>query len=425
MNPILPIQHFVPDVEAHLGKDGRMYIYGSYDISGDTTYCSYEYRVFSSGDLLNWTDHGVSFKSIGPDSDVPWVELPLYAPDCIYRDGVYYLYFCLADGSEGVATSSSPYGPFKNAVPVEGAHRNGIDPAIFIDDDGQAYYYWGQFKLCGARLKPDMRSIEPETLCTELINEAEYGFHEGSSMRKRNGVYYLVYTDISRGKATCLSYVTSKSPLGPFTKGGVIIDNLGCDRETWNNHGSIAEFDGKWYVFYHRSSQSSRFSRRVCIEPIFFNEDGSIQEVEMTTQGVSTPLKATSEINAFRTCLLSGMVRTEQVESKEENNLCSEHLSMIENGDWAAYKYIDFGQGVSQFEVNVGSLTYGGDIEVRIDSDKGPVIGICPVPLTGGWTKWVAVSCTVQNTTGIHAVFLVFKGRWGRLFNLKSFSFKK
>ena len=414
MNPILPLQHFVPDAEAHVGNDGRMYIYGSYDISGNTSYCSYEYRVFSSDDLVNWTDHGVSFSSC---------DFPLYAPDCICYDGVYYLYYCLSDGSEGVATSTSPYGPFDNPVPVEGADKDGIDPAIFIDDDGQAYYYWGQFKLRGARLKPDMKSIDPATLKTELLTEDGHGFHEGSSMRKRNGIYYLVYTDISRGKATCLSYATSRSPLGPFEKGGVIIDNLGCDRETWNNHGSIAEFNARWYVFYHRSSQSSNFNRRVCIEPISFNEDDGIPEVEMTTQGISAPLAAASAIEACRACLLSGMVRTERVEEGDEPKQTSEHLSMIESGNWAAYKYIDFGQGVSSFHADISSLTYGGEIEIRLDSPQGTLIGTCRVPETGGWTRWKKVSCAVINTTGIHALYLMFRGRQGRLFNLKNFYF--
>lgn len=423
MNPILPIQHFVPDAEAHVWEDGRMYIYGSYDISGDTSYCSHEYHVFSSEDLINWTDHGVSFNSNGETSEVSWSKAPLYAPDCIYKDGKYYLYFCLADNSEGVATSDVPYGPFKNAVPVEGANGDAIDPAIFIDDDGEAYYYWGQFNCRGARLNPDMCSIDTDTLCTNLINEPEHGFHEGPSMRKRNGIYYLVYTDLSRGRATCISYATSKSPLGPFKKGGVIIDNTGCDPETWNNHGSIAEFNGNWYIFYHRSSQASNFNRRACIEPIYFNEDGSIKEVEMTTKGVSAPLDASSKIDAYRACLLSGSVRTEAVGLSETNTEYSEHLSVIENGNWASYKYIDFKDGVSTFEAEVGSLTYGGFIEVRIDRADGPLIGSCEVSRTGGWQKWAKVSCPVKNATGIHAVYLVFKGRGGRLFDLKSFSF--
>lgn len=139
MNPILPIQYFVPDAEARQWQDGRMYIYGSYDISGNMAYCSHEYHVFSSDDLIHWIDHGISFRSIGPDTDVPWAEAPLYAPDCIYKNGTYYLYFCMADNSEGVATSTKPEGPFKNAVPVNGAHGDAIVPAVFIDYDAGSF----------------------------------------------------------------------------------------------------------------------------------------------------------------------------------------------------------------------------------------------------------------------------------------------
>lgn len=423
MNPILPVLHFVPDAEARQWSDGRMYIYGSYDISGDTFYCSNEYRVFSSDNLIDWQDHGVSFTT----AEVPWLtwDAPLFAPDCVYKDGKYYLYFCLADNSEGVATSESPAGPFRNAVPVEGPHLDAIDPAVFIDDDGQAYIYWGQYRARGARLNPDMRSIDASTLNTSLINEEEHGFHEGASMRKRNGIYYLVYTDTSRGKATSLAYATSTSPLGPFTKGGIIIDNDGCDPETWNNHGSIAEFNGDWYVFYHRSSQATKYNRRACLERIRFNEDGSIDEVEMTTQGVSGPIDADSRIDAYRACLLSGAVRTEPSDkgAGAGEDRFGEHLAHIENENWAAYKYIDFGEGRSRFEARAASLTYGGRIEIRLDSPDGALIGVCDVGRTGGWQSWESFSCGLERTTGVHAVYLVFKGRVGRLFNLESFTF--
>ena len=435
MNPILPIHHFVPDVEARQWDDERMYLYGSYDISGRTSYCSWEYRVFSSADLIHWQNHGESFRTAPPNPSLDWVDTPLYAPDCVYHNGRYYLFFCTADNREGVAESLSPTGPFTNPVPIEGADGDAIDPAVLVDD-GQVYYYWGQFHLRGAKLRPDLQGIQPETLNTDLINEAVHGFHEGASIRKRNGLYYMVYADISRGRPTCLAYATSKSPLGPFTKQGIIIDNQGCDPETWNNHGSIAQFNGQWYVFYHRSSQASRFNRRVCVEPIQFSADGRIAEVEMTTQGIGGPLPAVKPIAFWRACLLNGQVRTVAEGPTEQDPTIREYLTQIHLNDWAAYKYVDFdSHRVDTFQARVGSLAYGGLIEIHLDDPDGELIGTCSVPVTGGWHKWETVSCPVKNVNGVRAIYLVFKGTGTksiipnfdpeRLFDLESFWFLK
>ena len=336
LNPMLPIDQFIPDPEAHVWDDGRMYIYGSND-SGNF-WCSSIYKVFSSSDLINWTNHGVSFQSSGPDDQVPWIDSRLYAPDAMYNNGTYYLYFCLADGypdNEGVATSDSPFGPFTNGKLMEGL--SGIDPAVFIDDDGQAYIYWGQTNATAAKLKPNMTEIDQTTLQTDVLTVPQHYFHEGASMRKRNGIYYAVFADESRnGRPTCLGYATGNTPFGPFTYRGVIIDNIGCDPSTWNNHGSIEEFNGKWYVFYHRSSRNSLFFRRVCVEPITFNADGTIDEVEMTSQGAGEPLSAFSQIEAEYFCKLSGTLNTEVCQEDGEN------LASITNGNYAVYKYIDF-----------------------------------------------------------------------------------
>jgi arabinoxylan arabinofuranohydrolase len=426
MNPILPRQYFIPNTEARQWQDGRMYIYGTVDISGNMRFSSHQYQVFSSDDLIHWTDHGISFDSQGingNNGDVPWSNHRLYAPDCICKDGKYYLYFCMADNSEGVAVSDRPQGPFKNATPVQGAHMDAIDPAALVDDDGKVYFYWGQFNAKGARLNDDLASIDTTTLNTSILNEKEHGFHEGASIRKRNDIYYLVFADTSRGKASSLGYAMSEFPLGPFEKRGIIIDNNGCNPQNWNNHGSIAEFNGKWYVFYHRSNQGTMFNRRVCVEPIFFNEDGTINEVEMTTQGITGPMDPTTKIGAYRACLLSGHVHTTVIEEEsifEESDDC---LTSITNGDWAAYKYFDFSKPVKTFEIEAATPNVGGSVEVRLDSPEGAVMGVCVIDQTGGWKRWQTFSCDVDITSGVHACYLVFKGDVGRVFNIRSFRF--
>ena len=172
-NPILPADQFIPDVEAHAWEDGRLYLYGSFDIQGKDQYCSDVYHVYSTDDMVNWTDHGRSFSL----ADTAWAQDcgALYAPDCAYKDGWYYLYYCVPDGRCGVAKSQSPAGPFEDVGPIEGIW--GIDPAVLVDDDGQAYIYWGQLTWGkAARLKPNMVEIEPDTV-TDMLTIEEHEFH--------------------------------------------------------------------------------------------------------------------------------------------------------------------------------------------------------------------------------------------------------
>ncbi len=346
-NPVLPPDICVADGEAHVfGQE--LYIYGSRDFEKET-YCSDQYNVISTKDMMHWDIHEKSFDG----NDVPWIKdkkrkhypvtdmnlknpthmfqnminsLPapirfwikisgkknlnlgkimpnqqyLFAPDCIEKDGKYFLYFCMADNSEGVAVAEKPEGPFEKPYRLP---CGGIDPAIFIDDDGKAYYYWGQFRACGVPLNADMISFDAKKTVHNIVTEEDHGFHEGSSMRKRNGIYYYVYPCVYRdNKPTCLAYATSTSPLGPFTYQGIIIDNAKCDPKSWNIHGSIEEFLGQWYVFYHRSSENSMYHRRLCVEKIDFNEDGTITEVKMTSIGAGKAFERREHLEGWRAC---------------------------------------------------------------------------------------------------------------------------
>lgn len=291
-NPIVPPGVYLADPSARVWKDGRIYVYGSRDESPDY-YCSRGYDVLSSTDLKTWQLTKDIFASKGPRDQVPAGDEILYAPDCFYKRGVYYLYYCLASrkNTEGVATSLSPTGPFSDGRTIDVKGFDEIDPAVFVDDDGRAYYIWGQFTAKMARLKPNMMEIDPATVKNDVLTEKEHYFHEGGSMVKRKGVYYFVYAHMGRGnRPTCIGYAVSRSPMGPFTYGGIIIDNDHCDPGVWNNHGSLVEWRGRWYVFYHRSTHGCRTMRKACVEPIIFNGDGSIDEVEMTSQGAGPPL---------------------------------------------------------------------------------------------------------------------------------------
>ncbi len=310
---------------------------------------------------------------------------------------------CGNNDFEGVAVADTPYGPFRDAKPIVGADRDGIDPAVFIDDDGQAYYFWGQFALKVAKLMDDMCTLEPGSIKTGILTEQEHGFHEGSSIRKINGKYYIVYTDISRGRATCMSYAVSDNPFGPYEKGGVIIDNTFCDPYTWNNHGSICEFKGQWYIFYHRSSRNSDKCRRVCAEPITINPDGSINEVYMTSQGPEGPISAFGKIDASCACRLKGNGYI--TEDKPGSEILTGCGGGSWRGAWAEYRYIDFGSGVSSCSVNASGK---GVIEVKIDGSDETVCSV-KIDSENGFSVFSAP--VIKEIKGMHALWLFFDGK--------------
>lgn len=416
-NPIVPAGVNFADPSARVMPDGRLYVYGSLDESKEF-YCSHNYHILSTPDLKSWEIKENVFSSKGINQESNSGEVLLYAPDCYFKNGIYYLYYCHSGKTaEGLAVGGSPTGPFSEGRKIELDGINEIDPAVFIDDDGQAYYIWGQFEAKIAKLKPNMMEIDTSTIVKDLVTEKEHFFHEGSFMMKRNGIYYLVYADISRGnRPTCIGYATSNSPMGPFKYRGVIVDNDNSDPSVWNNHGSIVQYKNQWYVFYHRSTHNSRMMRKACVEPIFFNEDGSIDEVEMTSQGAGAPLDAFNKIDAERACLLFGSVNIQLVESKNEQ------LTSIRNRDNVAYKYIDFKDGANQIQLRVKPLKNGGNISVRLDQPWGKKLG--NLDITGELSgEWLTVSSDIKKTEGVHAVWLVFTGENDEMFEIDWFEF--
>lgn len=390
-NPILPLEYHVPDSEGHVMPDGKLYVYGSFDDREDV-YCSEKYHVVSTADMEHWTIHEESLNG----NQIPWFNNPvapkysgidwshptpfiqkmiqrdlengvdmkakfeeaekeekekpalLFAPDCLERNGKYYLYFCMPDDSEGVAISDRPEGPFTNPIQLP---CGGIDPAIFIDDDGQAYYYWGQLFSHGVKLNEDMISFNRDEIVDDLVTEEEHFFHEGSSMRKIGDTYYYVYADVERGKPTSLGYSTSKSPMGPFTYRGIIIDNDGCDPASWNNHGSIECVNGQWYVFYHRCSRGVQQHRRLCIEKIEILEDGTIPEVKMTSQGIGEPFASSEVIKGYQACEMSGSVYIGVNEDAKSVEEYPEVLMNISAGDEVMFRYVKSEQEWKEIEI--------------------------------------------------------------------------
>ena len=268
---ILP--DFQADPSARVWND-ELWIYPSHDIAGSTGWDMVDWHAFSSTDLTHWTDHGVIFGL----KDLTWATKYAWAPDCMQRNGKFFFYFP-ADDQIGVAVADKPDGPFKDALgrPLIARGEGGtrvMDPCIFIDDDGQAYLYFGQNALRVVKLKPDMVTRDGPIVALEVKR-----FHEGIWVHKRNGLYYLSYPSFENGRAAKMEYSIGRSPLGPFEHKGVILDN-----NSRNVHGSITEFRGQWYLFYHVQGPSP-YERRVCLEPLQYNADGTIQPMTMHRAG--------------------------------------------------------------------------------------------------------------------------------------------
>jgi len=286
-NPIFT-SIFTADPSAHVWNDGRIYVYPSHDIFPSRgSDLMDKYHVFSSDNMVDWVDEGEILRA----DDVPWGRPEggfMWAPDAAHKDGTYYFYFPHPSGSNwnntwkiGVATSDKPAADFTVQGYIQGLPgSNLIDPSIFRDDDGTYYLYAGGGAVSyGAKLGADMMTIDgPLMQFTELED-----FHEAAWVFKRENLYYLMYADGNPG-ANRMRYATSSHPLGPWTNRGVLLDPVSHSETT---HGSIVQYKGNWYLFYHDAKVSSNGTlRSVNVDKVIFNANGTIQKVVQTPDGV-------------------------------------------------------------------------------------------------------------------------------------------
>ena len=291
-NPIIT-EIYTADPSARVFGN-TLYIYPSHDKDDAFTFNMEDYYVFSTTDMKNFKNCGLAFDAI---KETSWAHGQAWAPDCIERNGKYYLYYPTDKKHIGVAVSDSPTGPFKDALghpllsidsPGVYCNRDFIDPCVFIDDDGQAYLYVGQNTVCCVKLNEDMISYEGEAFIIEGCDE----FFEAIWMHKYRGKYYLSYSNGTwNGEQPQIAYAMSDSPTGPFEYMGIILDPV----SSGTNHHSIVKYKGKWYIFYHnaelsrsRTPAGQRYStvrRSVCVDRLYYNPDGTIKPVVMTGAG--------------------------------------------------------------------------------------------------------------------------------------------
>ena len=290
-NPVIRDQYSA-DPTARVFGD-RVYLYPSHDIISPVApeqrwFAMADYHVFSSTDLTDWTDHGV----ILDQKQVPWANhegYAMWAPDCVEHQGRYYLLFPSGLASErgfgiGVATAPSPIGPFTPAAkPLDGVR--GIDPCMLQTSRGESYLFWaGNGGITVARMNDDYQSLA-ET--PKTIARLPDGFKEGPFAFERNGLFYLTFPWVRQKNGTeTLAYAMSKSPEGPYTFKGLIMDEW--PDKCWTNHHSIVQYRGQWYLFYHHNDYSPSFDkcRSVRVDSLSFRPDGTIVKVHPTLRGV-------------------------------------------------------------------------------------------------------------------------------------------
>jgi len=411
-NPVIRDQ-FTADPSARVFDD-RVYLYPSHDIVAakgrgrEGWFCMEDYHVFSSSDLIHWTDHGV----IVSQNKVKWVDSTKYSmwsPDCFSRNGKYYFYFpSLAKDtiygrgfSIGVSVSDQPAGSFTSEhEPIKNVH--GIDPNVFIDNDGQAYLYWSARNIYVAKLKENMLELDSDP---QIINNLpEEGLKEGPYVFERNGKYYLTYPHVDN-KTERLEYAISDNPMGPFRVSGVIMDELpgGC----WTNHQSIILFREQWYLFYHNNDLSPKFdkNRSVRIDSLFFNDDGTIQKVIPKLRGVGvSPASQKIEIDRFSRKSETGCT----VVFLDTLNTFNGWKTILDKKDaWIQYNTVEFGIAKNKkVEVKVSAKT-GGTLCVRLDNADGPILSEIKVPAS---EDWITVTSRVSRyEEGIHNLVIVLK----------------
>ncbi|WP_051807918.1 family 43 glycosylhydrolase [Actinoplanes subtropicus] len=406
-SPVLPGLYADPNI-VRFGD--TYYIYATTD--GFDGWSGTTFTVWSSTDLANWTKHG----TILDLADVSWAHTNAWAPTAAYANGKYYFYFCAA-GNIGVATSDSPLGPFTDSgkplvdrKDFGGAQQ--IDPAVFTDDDGQNYLYWGNSTAYVAPLNADLTSLGARQTITGLTD-----FREGLFMNKRKGVYYLTYSiDDTRSEDYRVGYATATSPYGPFTARGVILSKDRSLGILGTGHSSIIQVPGTddWYIAYHRFAipGGDGTHRETTIDRLSFDADGLIKPVVPTLESVdplaytgvlpTSSLPASGWLGAGATLTLTG------------GSGNSELLYALTPGNWVTYTgpvALPAGSYTVSYRARGDNRILSAPVDVRVQVDAEPPMTAASVTTAGTRST---VTLTAQDPeSGVAAIaYRVGTGDW-------------
>lgn len=397
-----------------------VFLYTTHDEDDAEGFKMQDWLLYTSTDMVNWTDHGVvaSLKSFD------WVKRDngAWAEQVVERNGKFYMYCPIHGNGIGVLVSDSPYGPFKDPLgkPLvwQKEHWDDIDPTVFIDEDGQAYMYWGNPNCYYVKLNEDMISYSGDIV---KLKETPEHYQEGPWFYKRNGHHYLAFA------STCcpegIGYAMSDSPTGPWKTKGYIMRPT---ERTRGNHPGIMDYKGKSYVFglnydLLKLETNTHYERRsVSVAEMHYNEDGTIQEVPYWAD---TKLEQIGTFNPFRKVEAETMAWGYGL--KTAPNADKSLLVVdVNNGEYICVRGVNFGKNKARrFEVSALPLE-GGNLKIRLDAPDGKIVGNVNIPQGNETSKYELYSCEVNAVSGIHDLYLSFEGENNKdLFELDYWKF--
>ena len=381
--------------------NGKVYLFPSHDIISPVEperrwFCMEDYHVFSSEDLVNWTDHGV----ILDQKNVPWGNpegYSMWAPDCVEKDGKYYFYFPNASKGRGfavgVAVADRPEGPYiPEPEPIEGI--NGIDPCVLQASDGNAYIFWGNGRC--AKLDPSMKKLaddnpkttmkwgnrEMEMVGVNCLQGLPSRQAEGPFAFEKDGNFYLTYPYVKENTEV-LAYAMSKNPMGPYEYKGIIMER--SQNECWTNHHSIVNYKGQWYLFYHHNDYSPNFdkNRSVRIDKISFLPDGTIEQVTPTLRGVGET-KATDHIQMDRySAVYHYGVYDDLLDAA--NPFEGFYIHFARGNTWVRYDDINFGETAPTSVVF--RIRSAAPSKVSFQTRDEKIVGTFDLPASKDWKE--------------------------------------
>ncbi len=386
--------------------DNTVYLYTTHDEDYADNFEMYDWLLYKSTDMVNWTDCGV----VASTKDFAWRSRDngAWALQVVERGGKFYMYCPLHGHGIGVLVADRPEGPFTDPIgrPLvwQQEHWDDIDPTVFIDDDGQAYMYWGNPNTYWVTLNEDMVSYSGD------IHKLDYkinDYQEGPWFYKRDGHYYLAFA------STCcpegIGYAMSDSPTGPWEWKGHIMDHT---HRTRGNHPGIIDYKGRSYVFglnydlMHIDTYYHHERRSVSAAEMTYNEDGTIRELPCWQD---CTLRQIEPFNPFRRVEAETMSWGYGLKTAGIDGV-GIVVDNIDAGEYLKLSGVDFRKGASKFTANVRAGA-ASTIEIHIDAPDGPLAGTLAVKPTSGSFK--DLSCKVSGLSGVHDLYFVFAGEGG------------